>query len=79
MGRSEKNLEVEYWRWRYRDPASGRICRTTFQLSSEQATTLVEAERIAGTLSLRHVVDFEDTVPVCFERDVLRLGPDTSK
>ena len=48
MGRSEKNLKVECWRWRYRDPASGRICRTTFQLSSEQATALVEAERIAG-------------------------------
>ena len=50
-----------------------------FQLASEQATALVAAERIPGSLSLRRRVDFEDTIPVFFERDVLELGRATSR
>ncbi len=63
--------KIEYWRWRYRDPESGCICRTRFQLSAEQAAGLIEAQRIPGTMSLRDIDDFEDTRPSFFERDVL--------
>lgn len=37
---------VKYWRWRYRDPQTGRICRTVFQFSEKEARALPEAERI---------------------------------
>jgi len=56
---------VEYWRWRYRDPKSGRVCRTLFQLTEQEAARLPEAERIEGTMLLREVDadDFADTGP----------------
>lgn len=56
---------VEYWRWRYRDPQTGRICRTVFQLSEEEARELPEAERIEGSMLLREVDadEFPDTGP----------------
>ena len=56
---------VEYWRWRYRDPTTGRVCRTLFQLSEREAAKLPEAERIEGSMLLREVVadDFPDTGP----------------
>ena len=56
---------VEYWRWRYRDPETGRTCRTSFQLSEREAAGLPQAERIEGSMSLREVdpADFQDTVP----------------
>ena len=56
---------VEYWRWRYRDPKTGRICRTLFQLSEEEAAGLPQAERIEGSMLLREVdaEDFPDTDP----------------
>ena len=71
MERHENHRKIEYWRWRYRDPESGCICRTTFQLRAEQAAGLMEAERIPGTMSLRDIDDFEDTRPAFFERDAL--------
>ncbi|HSC88916.1 MAG TPA: hypothetical protein VLC09_16655 [Polyangiaceae bacterium] len=46
---------VEYWRWRYRDPKTGRICRTLFQLSEREAAELPQAERIEGSMLLREV------------------------
>ena len=47
---------VEYWRWRYRDVESGRICRTMFPCSAEEAKRLYpDAERIDGTMLLREV------------------------
>ena len=47
---------VRYWRWRYRDPVTGQICRTTFQLSQAQAGALLpEAERIEGSDTLCEV------------------------
>lgn len=54
---------VEYWRWRYRDPKTGRICRTLFQLPEREAAELPEAERIEGSMLLREVNDdeFPDT------------------
>jgi len=59
---SDKKL-VEYWRWRYRDSKTGRVCRTLFQLTEAEAQTLPEAERIPGSMLLREVEadDFPDT------------------
>ena len=56
---------VEYWRWRYRDPKTGRMCRTLFQLSEREAAQLPQAERIEGSMLLREVDadDFPDTGP----------------
>jgi len=46
--------QVEFWRWRYRDIETGRICRTAVACTAEEAQTLyAEAERIEGTMSLR--------------------------
>jgi hypothetical protein len=48
---------VEYWRWRYRDPQLGCICRTTVGLTEEEAASYPEAERIEGSLTFRKVND----------------------
>ena len=60
--------KVEYWRWRYRDPKTGRICRTMFQMSAEEATKYPGAERIDGSMLLREVdePEFADTAPRVF-------------
>lgn len=60
--------KIEYWRWRYRDPQTGRVCRTLFQLTAEEAARYAEAERIEGSLLLREVEedDFADTTPRVF-------------
>jgi hypothetical protein len=60
--------QVEYWRWRYRDPQTGRVCRTLFQLTVEEAARYPEAERIPGSMLLREVDDsaFADTRPRVF-------------
>ena len=51
---------VEYWRWRYRNMETGRICRTMFPCSQEEAAKLYPgAERIEGTVVLREV-DHDD-------------------
>ncbi len=56
---------VECWRWRFRDPESGRACRTMYALSEDEARRFANAERIPGTRILREVdeADFADTVP----------------
>jgi hypothetical protein len=56
---------VECWRWRFRDPKSGRMCRTMYALSEEEARRFPEAERIPGTLLMRELPesDFSDTLP----------------
>ncbi len=57
---------IECWRWRFRDAKSGRICRTMYALSEEEANKFPQAERIPGTLIMREVddeFDFADTVP----------------
>ncbi len=46
---------VEYWQWRYRDAGTGRVCRTTFRLTAEEAAAYPKAERIEGTLLVRKV------------------------
>lgn len=60
--------KVEYWRWRYRDPRTGDIFRTMFQLTAEEAAKYPEAERIPGSMLLREVDDgeFPDTTPRIF-------------
>ena len=56
---------VECWRWRFRDPGSGRMCRTMYAISEEEARKFPQAERVPGTLIMREVDEFEfgDTVP----------------
>ena len=47
---------VEYWRWRYRNAETGRVCRTVFPCSADEAGRLYPgAERIEGTMILRKV------------------------
>jgi hypothetical protein len=46
---------VEHWQWRYRDASTGRVCRTAFRLTAEEASRYPHAERIEGTLVLRPV------------------------
>ena len=57
---------VEYWRWRYRNLETGRICRTVFACSAEEASKLYpDAEPIAGTMVLRELSDEElDTASI---------------
>ena len=76
MWRNEKTApaRVECWRWRYRDARTGRICRTTFVLSAEQASGLMDAQRIPGSMSMRDVADFADTMPAWFELDAAGMG-----
>ena len=58
---------IEYWRWRYRDTATGRICRTMFQLTAEEAAAYCDAERIEGSMTVREVdEDHVDTTPGVF-------------
>ena len=56
---------IQFWRWRYRDPASGRWKRTLLPITAEEAARYPEAERIAGTLIELEVEepDFADTSP----------------
>jgi hypothetical protein len=56
---------VECWRWRFRDPASGRVCRTMYAISEDEARKFPHAERIPGTLIMREVdeIAFADTLP----------------
>ena len=65
---------VEYWRWRYRDPKTGRFCRTLFQLTETEAAKLPQAQRIEGSMLLRAVDDddFPDTGP-----EVHRVTPES--
>lgn len=48
-------MQVEYWRWRYPDAETGRICRTMFQMTAAEAARYPETERIEGTMLLRDV------------------------
>ncbi len=60
---------AEHWRWCYRDAATGRVCRTSFQLTAEEAQRrFCGAERIEGSMTLREVEshDFADTAPRVF-------------
>lgn len=54
---------VECWRWRFRDPVSGRVCRTMYAISEEEARKLPHA--VPGTLIMREVDerDFAETLP----------------
>jgi hypothetical protein len=59
---------VEYWRWRYRNPATGRICRTMFQMTAQEAADLYpDPQRIEGSMVLREVdEEAVDTTPDVF-------------
>ena len=54
--REQAMKKVEYWRWRFRDIESGRICRTMLQMSEVEAKArYADAERIEGSMTLRVV------------------------
>ena len=42
---------VEYWRWRYKDPVAGQICKTTARMTADEAAPYPYARRIPGTLA----------------------------
>ena len=42
---------VEYWRWRYKDPVAGQICKTTARMTADEAARYPYARRIPGTLA----------------------------
>ena len=44
---------VEYWRWRYKDPVAGQICKTTALMTAHEAAPYPYARRIPGTLAYR--------------------------
>jgi hypothetical protein len=55
------DMQVEYWRWRFRDPQTGRICRTTFALTEEEAASKYPgSEPIEGTRSVREINPAKD-------------------
>jgi hypothetical protein len=56
---------LEYWRWRYRDRATGAMRTTDRWMTAEEAAALDGPERIDGTRVLRHVDEnaFDDTGP----------------
>ena len=68
--------QVEYWRWRYRDVQTGRICRTTIACTAEEARSRYpDAERIEGTMSLREeVAALSSSPPKCADIDGQPLG-----
>jgi hypothetical protein len=70
--------QVEYWRWRYRDLKTGRMCRTMFQLTAEEASRYPDAERIDGTMLLREVDEDEVTEPAVFTSDARTRSPDAT-
>jgi hypothetical protein len=58
---------VEHWRWRYRDAKTGRVCRTSFHLTADEAEQRFPgAQRIEGSMTQRDVdsPDFADTAPL---------------
>jgi hypothetical protein len=63
--------KVETWRWRYRDPQSGRTRRAADPMSEPEAKKRFPgAERIEGSRMVREVHDdFADTLPRVFRPD----------
>ena len=53
--RRRSSATVEMWQWRYRDPSTGRVCRTALRLTAEEAAAYPQAQRIEGSLVLRQV------------------------
>ena len=58
---------VEYWHWRYRNPATGRFVTTSKRMTADEVAIYPEATRVRGSLRLREVeTDFADTMPRVF-------------
>lgn len=50
--------QLELWRWTIRDPDTGRVHRTRYVMSAENAMLVdPHAQRVPGTLEVRLVVD----------------------
>ena len=54
-----QTMLVEYWRWSYKDPITGHICRTAGHMTADEARNYPQAQRIRGSLEFREFeIDF---------------------
>jgi len=54
-----QTMLVEFWRWSYKDPITGHVCRTAVHMTAGEARVHPQARRIRGTLELRELeIDF---------------------
>jgi hypothetical protein len=68
VGRRHSRARVkhlELWQWRYRSPATGRMCKTSLPITADEAARYPDAQPIAGTmLSIeRDEEEFDETAP----------------
>jgi hypothetical protein len=66
----ETMKQLQGWRWRFRDPHSGKHYRTKFPPTAQEAV-YQGAERIEGSMVLIDVhEDFADTMPRVFRTEL---------
>jgi len=66
-----QTMLVEFWRWSYKDPITGYVCRTAVHMTADEARIYPQARRIRGTLEFRELeIDFEQ----CSSRELLTLN-----
>ena len=54
-----QTMLVEFWRWSYKDPITGHVCRTAVHMTADEARSYPEARRIRGSLEFREFeIDF---------------------
>lgn len=54
-----QTMLVEFWRWSYKDPITGHVCRTAVHMTVDEARIYPQAHRIRGTLKFRELeIDF---------------------
>lgn len=52
--------QVQFWQWTLRDPSTGRVARTRWKMTAEEARALdALAQRVDGTMECR-LVDTDD-------------------
>ena len=55
-----QTMLVEFWRWSYKDPIAGHVCRTAVHMTADEARIYPQPRRIRGTLEFREFeIDFE--------------------
>ena len=58
-----QTMLVEFWRWSYKDPITGNVCRTAVHMTADGARIYPQARRIRGTLEFRELeIDFEQVL-----------------
>jgi len=48
-----QTMLVEFWRWSYKDPITGHVCRTAVHMTADEARIYPQPRRIRGTLEFR--------------------------